>query len=453
MVMPEKRRTLMAVFVLSLQVDVYLRFYLGKGMDQEGLSFPLVVMTGSVLFLWCAWTARLKDFHWAGSMGAPILALLVTSLLSLSTTSERFVTATQIWYRVELYFVYFLAFNLVRSTEDFRRVVNLLFITLAAQSIIYFVQSSLGVTFDFAGKTFEEGDIPRPGGTVSTNPAGFASFIMPALMIASAMVMVKYKAISRPYVLVLMMLGSAAIALTFTRAAWIGFAAGIVAIFVLGYRSRLIKAGMFLWILAFAGIAFGILFPTMMARLSEDYTGGGGDLTQGGLEERVGLMRIALNVILHHPLTGVGAGAYGSVFKSYIPDGLNQWLFVVHNEFLLRAAETGIPGMIAFVALLVVAFRIALRLARTTLSLISVTSMGWFGALIALVWQMNWVPWTGWSYNAMFWFMLGLIDAARRLVQQDGHLLRTARSHSNPKQRSQVPISGRHAVDSWTRAP
>jgi len=35
--------------------------------------------------------------------------------------------------------------------------------------------------------------------------------------------------------------------------------------------------------------------------------------------------------------------------------------------------------------------------------------------LIALVWQMTWVPWRGFSYNAMFWMFLGLIDACDRM--------------------------------------
>ena len=29
---------------------------------------------------------------------------------------------------------------------------------------------------------------------------------------------------------------------------------------------------------------------------------------------------------------------------------------------------------------------------------------------IALAWQMLWVPWRGFSYNAILWFMLGLVD-------------------------------------------
>jgi len=87
---------------------------------------------------------------------------------------------------------------------------------------------------------------------------------------------------------------------------------------------------------------------------------------------------------------------------------------------MLRAAEIGIPGALAFAFFLVVGFKVALRLARTGQTLIGVCALGWFGALIALVWQMNWVPWIGWSYNAMLWVMLGLMDAAQRLGVKDG---------------------------------
>lgn len=70
-------------------------------------------------------------------------------------------------------------------------------------------------------------------------------------------------------------------------------------------------------------------------------------------------------------------------------------------------------------ALLIVGIRVALRLAQAEPSLISISALGWLGALFALIWQMNWVPWIGWSYNAMLWVMLGLMDGAQRLVAQD----------------------------------
>jgi O-antigen ligase len=162
-------------------------------------------------------------------------------------------------------------------------------------------------------------------------------------------------------------------------------------------------------ILALAGLA---LMPIMMERLSHDY--GAGNAQKAAWEERWGLMRIAFNMIAHHPLTGVGPGAYMYTYKEYIPPGLHQWVFAVHNEFLLRAAETGIAGAIAFFALIVAGFRSGIRLIRSQRIEFITVGAGWIAALASLVWQMSWVPWTGFTYNAMLWFMLGLTDAVCR---------------------------------------
>ena len=154
----------------------------------------------------------------------------------------------------------------------------------------------------------------------------------------------------------------------------------------------------------------------MLERLSSDYGPGGVGATAEAYNERMGLNMIALNVIAHNPLLGVGPGAYSHAFRGYVPPGMNQWLFTVHNVYLLWAAETGIPGGIAFIALLVIGLKVAIRLSRAPPSLLSICATGWFGAMIVLAWMMFWVPWIGFSYNAMFWFMLGLMDGAQRLV-------------------------------------
>jgi O-antigen ligase len=413
-VMPWKGKLLTTLFVLSFQVDVYLRFLYGRAGSSEGIAIPLVVLAGAGLLLWYASAGRLKTFKWAGSMGVPILALFATGALSLVTSSERFVGVTSLWYSVQLYFIYWLAFNLNQSAEDFERIIKLLLLTLAAQSIIYFIQSALGVTFNFMADTIPGGETPRPGGTVSTNPAGFTSFIMPPLMITSALAISKARLLPRRYTFILLLLGAAAVGLSFTRAAWIGFAMGLTTIILLGWRRRTIQGRMVLWITAIMVAGVLILLPTMLTRVSEDYAILGGDPNKATLEERLGLIRIAMDIIADHPLTGVGPGAYPYVLRGYA-NGVDQWLFTVHNEFMLRAAETGILGALAFLALLVAGFRVALRLVRTKTSLVSITALGWTGALVALVWQMNWVPWIGWSYNAMLWLMLGLMDGAQRL--------------------------------------
>lgn len=417
--LPDKQRLLSSIFILSLQVEVYLRLLYGHA-QSEGLAIPMVVLTGAILFGWYAVTGHLRAFSSGGSMRLPIIALMVTTMFSILASSEQFIGLTFFFYLLEYYFLYWLTYNMVRSEEDFRRIVGLLLVVMAMQSVIYYIQSGLGVTFDLMGQTWEEGDISRPGGTVSTNPAGFASFIMPPLFMAIAIGIVKARVWHKGYALSASLMGIAALVLTFTRGAWSGFVLGMIVVAIIGMRSRALTGKTVLLGAAAAVIGGLLLLPIMLVRVAGDYTSEGGAATSG-MDERLGLIRIALNIIAEHPLTGIGPAGYGYQFKNYVPGDMDQWLFVVHNEFLLRAAEIGIPGALAFVFFLIVGFKVALRLARTGQTLIAVCALGWIGALFALVWQMNWVPWTGWSYNAMLWVMLGLMDGAQRLMVQDGN--------------------------------
>ena len=408
LVTPDKQQLLATAFVLSFQIDVFVRFLYGHAQSSEGIAISLVVVVGFGLTVWYVTAGYVKDFQWAGSLRRPITALFVCIVVSILASSEHFVGVTMLWFAIQQYFLYWLALNMVQSLPEFKRVIWLLLMTLILQSLIYFIQSALGFTFDFSGQIIQGGEVARPGGTVSTNPAGFTSFIMHGLMIAIALFLAKLEHIRRWQAFVIMALGTAAIGLSFTRAAWIGMVLGLAGVVWMGIRRRIIKPALIIWILAISFMAAAILTPTMMTRVDGDY--GDSTSSQSTWDERLGLMRIALRMVEDHPLTGVGYGAYQSVLKSYAIGLDDQWLSTVHNEFLRRAAETGLPGALAFIALLVMGFRMAVRLSRAQNSFISTVAIGWIGALVAVTWQMAWVPWAGWSYNAMLWFMLGLMD-------------------------------------------
>lgn len=411
LIAPNKERLLVSVFILSLQVDVYVRLMYGRAGSSEGIAIPLVFITGFALVLWITIAeGEARTLRRAGTMGLPILAVFVTTALSIVTSTERFIGVTRLIFLFELYFVYWLTFNIVKSQENFDRVIKLLFLTLAIQSVVYFVESALGVNFSLNGDTFEGGEVPRPGGTVSANPAGFDSFITPILLIATAMFVAKRPPIRVPLLPVLVLMGAGAIGLSFTRAAWAGFIIGFVAICMLCSRRRMLQKSKVVGVAIAIGILGLALLPIMMVRLQGDYGG------ESALDERLRLNIIALNVIAAHPLTGVGAGAYASSFRGYVPAGMDQWLYTVHNQFLLVAAETGIPGAIALIALLVMGFRVALRLSRADDPRISLSAIGWIGGLLALIWQMSWVPWLGFPYNAILWLVLGVMDGAESFL-------------------------------------
>ena len=309
LVVPQKKKVLTAIFVLSFQVDIYVRFFYGRAGSNEGLSLSLVVAAGTVLAGWYLFWGNTRIFSWGGSLRWIIATLLSIMFVSAATSSERFAGLSTIFTTLQYYFLYWLAFNITRTQEDFRRIVVLLLIILGIQSVIYFIQSALGVTFDFLGNTIAEEDVPRPGGTVSANPAGFVSFIMPALMMVSALAVSKYRRVLGHFAIPLMFMGLAAVGLSFTRAAWIGLVFGFAAIAVIGIKNRWLNTQMIAVVGCVAVVGILALLPKMYDRVSSDYGVGGVNGTVESYKERMGLNLIAINVIAHHPLLGIGPGA------------------------------------------------------------------------------------------------------------------------------------------------
>jgi O-antigen ligase len=391
----------------------------GRAGSLEGIAIPFVALAGGTLLLWRFFaygTSHFHQFRFDGLARWPILAILATTILSIATTSEQFVGISRLVFDLELFFVYWLTFNLIQDESDLKRVIKLMLVMLLIQSLVLFVQTSLGVNFSLVGNVSELGEVPRPGGTVSSNPAGFSSFITPPLFMALAYFLSRSAAWRPPFAAIAALLGTAAIGLTFTRAAWAGLVLGGALLVVLLARYRTARWSRITAIALVLAVGVAVLLPSMTARLTNDY---GGNANVSAWEERWGLMRIAFNMIMHHPLTGVGAGAYGFVFKHYIPSGLHQWVYTVHNEFLLRAAETGVPGMMAFAALIIAGFRMGVQTMRSRHPTFMIVGVAGTAALLSLVWQMSWVPWTGFSYNAMFWFMLGIMDATWRMSRKE----------------------------------
>ena len=166
------------------------------------------------------------------------------------------------------------------------------------------------------------------------------------------------------------------------------------------------------------------LAPKILARVGEDHG--------AAFDERWALIQMALRVIEAHPFLGVGAGAYPYVFRDYLtPELADKWLYVVHNVYVLRAAETGLPGVAAWLALLAAAFRLAspgrmLHPAARRLAL------GCRAGLLALGWEMLWDMSLGPAATSLLWFLCGLMLAAAR-VGREGYEPATDSNHRGPR--------------------
>ena len=409
---PNRKTWLWDLLVLSFQFEVSIRLLYGYA-GSDGIAFPLTTFIGL-----CVLGSHLlsKDdddsprLAWRGKLFPYILAFLATSALTVVTTAERFIVVSSLIGLLQYYLLYLLAFNFIRTEKQLSRTVNLLFIVLAVQSIIYFVQSSLGVTFNLVGDTRDPGVLPRPGGTVSSNPHGFGSFILPILFLATTnFIATKQKQSSVLYPGVVAMLGLGALVLTLTRAIWGGFILGVVLMIFIMYRRRLLSMRKMLAVSGVAVLISAAAMPMIMSRLE-------GSPLNSSYDERLALMKMAIRVIEANPVTGVGLGAYDTSYKSYLTSKLaDEWQYRVHNYYLLRTAETGIVGGIAFIVLLVMAMRQTLRISRSSRFLISITGISWAAALIAECFEMYWDIWSTTTVYGLVWFMLGMMEAAEKI--------------------------------------
>jgi O-antigen ligase len=129
--------------------------------------------------------------------------------------------------------------------------------------------------------------------------------------------------------------GGAALVLTYSRAGWLGFAAG--AAFLVAMRLRSPKAR---FAVISALLAFVVFLPFFQ-----------GHHNQTDNFTRLPIWQAALRSVELFPLTGVGPGAFRLVYPVLRPpDGLAV-AFHAHNALLTTAAETGLIGLAAFVGL------------------------------------------------------------------------------------------------------
>jgi putative inorganic carbon (HCO3(-)) transporter len=148
----------------------------------------------------------------------------------------------------------------------------------------------------------------------------------------------------------------------------------LIALLVTQSRGGLLAAAAVLWLLALArstlalGLlplgAAGLAWLAWRGQLSAliELLGSGGSIT--GLPERIEIWSRALYMIQDFPFTGIGANTYPTLADLLYPFFLippDRHVPHAHNLLLQVAIDLGLPGLIAFLAILIVAFTCAVR--------------------------------------------------------------------------------------------
>jgi len=153
--------------------------------------------------------------------------------------------------------------------------------------------------------------------------------------------------------------------LTQSRGALLGLAIASVALFLAWKRRWVLSLASLVGLLLLAGVLL-VRFPTLLGAFDAAQAG---RTVLSSYEFRLTVWRAALQVLQAFPLSGVGIGTFDTVARHLFPYlypasflyNPSATITHAHNELLQVAIDLGIPGFVAYVALLAAFVRTAWR--------------------------------------------------------------------------------------------
>lgn len=186
----------------------------------------------------------------------------------------------------------------------------------------------------------------------------------------------------------------AAALMSWSRGAWVGLAAALVTITVARSRRALlgtVAAGLFLmYVLLIGGARF--LPPALVQRVSDFLPYASGidvrtvQVTDANyaLVERMAHWEAAASMLADHPWIGVGIGNYAVAYPQYAVGRWRDPLGHAHNYYLNIAAESGIIGLAAYLALVAACLLHAWNVSRRARGYWRAVALGVLGVLVHL---------------------------------------------------------------------
>lgn len=296
----------------------------------------------------------------------------------------------------------------------------------------------------------------RTSGVHPNQIAGLLTLYVPLAVVPPTVTLRYYRGAARYFwmtvSLVFVALVGGALLLTQSRSGWIGAAAGLVAMVALAGLScpgRWQRAlGVSLPLLVLLSLAAGVLCVGPQA-LGEALYGRDSDTA---VEAMIGTVSIAgrveiwgrsLSAIEDFPLTGCGLGSFRQLVRVLYPLSLVGPEFDIghaHNVFLQTALDVGLPGLIAYLSLLVLAIASCWRWARLGSPTVRSVALALAGGLVGLhVYGLTDALALGSKPGVAFWMTLGLVASLEQVGQREGR-------------RGEEGTTGRSGLLEWVRA-
>ncbi len=223
--------------------------------------------------------------------------------------------------------------------------------------------------------------------------------------------------------IILILLATSTLVLTQSRSGWLGMAGGFFMLLILWALflppSRMRKM---LWVVTIIIIILGsILFVQLGGTALIDVWLDPPQETVIGslatLNFRQEIWPWALAAVRDFPFTGTGLGAFRDVARRLYPIQVVETFDFAHahNVFLQMTLDLGIPGLVSYVAMLIISFTIGWQISRKS-SAIRPVSIGLMAGLIAFhMYGLTDAIAIGAKPSLLLWVLVALLSAANRI--------------------------------------
>jgi O-antigen ligase len=215
----------------------------------------------------------------------------------------------------------------------------------------------------------------------------------------------------------------AALALTYSRNAWLGLVAGALGLVLTARRAVRVT------VVLFGAVALvAVAMPGPVAQRARSMI----DMEDPTVRDRVAMWRSGLAMISEHPLLGVGPGEVRAWYQHYRrPEAIRPSTGHLHNSPIQIAAEKGLPTLAVWVWLWIVFFREGWRILVRTgrefperRALVCASLAGVAGFLVAGLFEHNFgdgeVVMVVYALMALPWVVARELDASGRRAPVTG---------------------------------
>jgi O-antigen ligase len=423
---PFVRRWLLALMILDipLQCGTHLGFRPDAALRGAIEGFDLSITSLALCGLYVGWifTARTRNEKLQFSVHWPIAAYTVIVAASWWVATDGTLSLFQVFLLAQMLLFYIYVSGNVHSRQEIAWIVWFLLAGAAVESLLVLALAMTGHELAFLRivgiKTSvylpgPAGGFTRPGGTVGS-PNYTSAYLGMLMTLAVCVWQTQALRRYRRLAILVVFLAAIALACTFSRGGWIGVALSLTILGVArwhrgGFSRKAAAASMAALVLA---AAFLFVPNPISTRVMGD--------DEGSAHSRIPLMHLALRVIEANPLLGVGANNFGTVMNDYAGSEFRrEWIYTVHNQFLLVCAETGIIGLMAYLWILLSVIRNGWRLWKIGDEVLSPLALGLTAAVIGLISHMLVDIFSARPITELVWLFAALLAVMEAIVQRE----------------------------------